>query len=140
MTTLAPYIGFDGKSRDALAFYEKAFGNGARSEIMSVGDTPVPADQMNGVKPEDVMHAEFNAGAVKFFCTDCGAPGAKPITESRISMALNLDDQAEQTRLFDALAEGGTVTMPLGETFWKARFGMLKDRFGIEWMLNCQHA
>ena len=51
-------------------------------------------------------------------------------------MALNLDDEAEQTRLFDALAEGGTVTMPLGGTFWNARFGMLKDRFGIEWLLN----
>ena len=55
-----------------------------------------------------------------------------------IQLTLNFDNEADEEKVFNALGEGGKVTMPLGDTFWGARFGMLKDKFGIHWMLNCE--
>jgi PhnB protein len=57
--------------------------------------------------------------------------------EGNVHVALDFDDVGDMTRKFDALAEGGTVTMPLQDMFWGARFGMLTDAFGINWMFNC---
>ena len=132
MTTLAPYIRFDRNAREALALYEKCF-NGKTIALMSLSTAPMPIPPGH---ENDVLHAEFRADAVQFYCTDCGHA---PMTEgNRIMLALSLDDEAEQARIFDALAAGGTVTMPLADTFWNARFGMLTDRFGLNWSLNVQ--
>jgi PhnB protein len=65
-------------------------------------------------------------------------PGMPVATESNTHVALHLDDEAETTKRFEALAAGGTVTMPLQDTFWGAKFGMLSDAFGIRWMFNCE--
>lgn len=132
MTTLVPYIRFDRTAREALKFYERCFG-GSTVQIMPLSSAPMPCPP--GME-NDVLHAEFHAGGVHFMCTDCGH---EPLTDgNRASFNLMVTDEAEQTRLFNALAEGGTVTLPLADTFWGARFGMLVDRFGIRWMLNCE--
>jgi PhnB protein len=133
-TTMAPYIGFYGRTRDALTFYDRCF-SGATIVLQTFAEAGIPPMRPGG--EQDVMHAEFRAGGIVFFATDCGE--GEPVDGNRISLSINLDDEAEQTRMFEALcADGGSVAMPLELMFWGARFGMLKDRFGIHWMLNCQ--
>jgi PhnB protein len=61
-------------------------------------------------------------------------------TPQGFSVSINVDNQQQAERIFNALAEGGTVHMPLGQTFWAHRFGMLVDRFDTPWMINCEHA
>lgn len=135
MTTLAPYIRFEGNAREALAFYETCF-NGKTVHIMPLSSASMPCAPGH---ENDVLHAEFKADGVHFYCTECGHTA---MTQgNRITLNLSLTDEAEQTRIFEALsADGGVVTMPLQDMFWNARFGMLKDRFGLDWMLNCQKA
>ncbi|RYG71210.1 VOC family protein [bacterium] len=134
MITMSPYIGFAGKTRDALALYARCFG-GATVEMRTIADAGMPPTRPGGA--QDVLHAEFKAEGVHLYATDCD--DGQPIVDgNRVSLCVNLDDEAEQTRIFDALADGGTVGMPLQPMFWGARFGMLKDRFGIQWMLNCE--
>lgn len=131
MVQCSPYIRFNNNSRDALALYARVFG-GETVFLQTLGQSgqPFPPGQADGV-----MHAEFRAPGVHFYCTDCGMG---PIAEgNRFAMSLTFTDEAEQQRVFDALAEGGKVTHPLQDMFWNAKFGMLVDRFGIDWMLNC---
>jgi PhnB protein len=81
------------------------------------------------------MHAMFQSGDVIFLASDC--MGEQPAQiGNNISMTLNFTDETEQTRLFNALAEGGKITMPLDDAFWGARFGMVMDQFGIQWLFN----
>ncbi len=83
-----------------------------------------------------IVHAEFKAENVFLMASDGNAEFvAKP--GNNISLTLDLTDAQEQARIFTALGEGGTVTMPLQKTFWGATYGMLTDRYGIQWMLNC---
>ena len=98
----------------------------------------MPAEWQN-----KLMHASFKAENIFFMSSDVmsdgngfGSQTVKPET-SPISLSLNFTDTEKQTEVFNKLADGGTVTMPLQDTFWGARFGMLNDRFGIRWMFNC---
>src|SRR3989304_3496986 len=84
-----------------------------------------------------ILHADFKAEDVHLMASD-GMPGFVAEPGNMVTLSVDLSDVNEQARLFTALASGGTVTMPLDTTFWGARFGMVTDRFGINWMLNCQ--
>lgn len=132
MKQLVPYLNFNGRCAEALAFYEACFGE-ADVSVQRFSDGP----EMG--LPEEakslVMHAEFKSDGLFFMATD-GQPGNPFEAGNNIHLSIALDDTDEQTRLFEALSEGGQVVMPLQETFWKARFGMLTDRFGIQWMMN----
>ena len=86
-----------------------------------------------------VMHSTFVSPALKFMASD-GRPGSRPAETGNITMSLATKDIAEGERVFAALAAGGTVEMPLADAFWGARFGLLTDRYGIAWMLNCYKA
>ena len=90
----------------------------------------IPQDMQNSV-----MHAEFKSDGLFFMATDGQAAGSF-ILGNNMHLNLQVDSVEEQNVLFEKLSEGGTVTMPLQQTFWDARFGMLTDRFGIQWMLN----
>ncbi|MBS7456259.1 VOC family protein [Coralloluteibacterium stylophorae] len=136
MPALNPYIDFAGRCRDALDFYARCF-DGRTETLMTYGNAPMdmPADAR-----DKVMHAEFRAPGIHFMATD-GCPGGHatpPAMEGPISLALQLEDPAQQDRIFAALADSGEVAQALQDTFWGARFGMVRDRFGIHWMLNCQ--
>lgn len=133
MKQLNVYLSFpDGKCRDALHFYEKALG-GEISSLKTFGS----ANQSPKPELDDyVMHAEFKADDI--FLMACDAmPHHKSTPGTNVTLSINLDDKKEQTRIFDALAEGGVVQMALQKTFWGARFGMLTDKYGISWMTNC---
>jgi PhnB protein len=96
-------------------------------------ETQVPADWLN-----KIMHARLEVGDEALMGSD--APPDRYQRPRGITVSLQTNDPAEAERIFSALAEGGTVNMPLQETFWAIRFGMLVDRYGIPWMVNCEQA
>jgi PhnB protein len=130
---LNPYIFFYGKCEEALELYKRAIGGDF--ELSRYEGTPmaeqVPADFRN-----KVIHASFSGPGFSFLAAD-GRPG-KTIDpdEGNISLCIESHDEAEGTRVFKALSEGGTVGMELSQAFWGGKFGMLTDRFGIEWMVS----
>lgn len=130
---LAPYIFFYGRCEEALTFYKSALGG--TYELRRNSETPM-ADKVAPDFRNKVMHASFNAPGISFFASD--GREAKPVDPEagNISLALTATDRAAGERAFNALAAGGNVTMPLEDAFWGGRFGMLHDRFGIEWMIT----
>jgi PhnB protein len=130
---LNPHLNFDGRCEEAFKFYEKCLG-GKISFTMSYGDSPVadhvPADWRN-----KIIHATLNIG--NDLLTAADAPPDRYQRPQGFHVTLGLADAAEAERIFKALSENGTVQMPLQETFWAIRFGMVADRFGIPWMVNC---
>ena len=127
---LSNYLFFTTTCAPALAFYE-ACGLGRIAEIRRYGvdGLPAPSEAMRG----RVMHARFEGPGVRFFASD--NDDAEPMRGS--AHILMLDDIEEMKVLFASLAEGGTVTTPLGKQSWSILYGKLTDRFGVQWMLNC---
>ena len=125
------YIFFTDQCAEAMRFYEKALG-GKIEAMMKYGDSP--AGPHNPPEMADkVIHARLVVGDAVLMASD------GPEAESRkgFAVTLQVDTVAEADRLFNTLSEGATVTMPIGETFFSKRFGMLTDRFGVPWMVNC---
>lgn len=132
---LEPYLFFDGKCEAALNFYKEVFG-GEIEGLSRWKDMP-PGSGGPEVTPDTenrVMHANFRSSGVSFMASDA-SPG-KTYGEGAISLSLGTSDVAEAERVFNRLAEGGKVEMPMTDMFWGARFGMLTDKFGIDWMVN----
>lgn len=128
-----PYLNFSGKAGEAIAFYQKALG----AEVLNVQKFgEVPGMQLAAQDKDRVMHAHLRLGAGAIMISD-GPPGMPIPTESNTHVSLQYDNPTEMTGQFDALAAGGQVVMPLQDTFWGAKFGMLTDRYGIRWMFNC---
>lgn len=130
---LTPYLNFDGQCAEAFRFYEKVLGG--KLEVMSHGDSPI-RDQVPPDWHDRVMHARLVIGDQVLMASD-NPPGRHEAARG-MYVTIGLEDTAEGKRVFDALAENGTVQMPFAETFWAAGFGMLVDRFGTPWMINCQ--
>jgi len=128
-----PYLTFDGKCEEAFKFYAKVL-NGKIEGIMPFKGTPaeehVPADQR-----DKVMHASLAFEGGVLMGTDAPPQYRRPM--QGMSVSLQVTDPKEAERLFSAFAEGGTVNMPMEETFWATRFGAVTDRFGTPWMINC---
>ena len=128
-----PYLMFGGRCEEALNFYRTALG--ATVEMMmkfSDSPVPVPADKIPPGFEKKVMHSSFRIGETTLMASD-GCEVNNPF--KGFSLALSVATEAESDRLFNALAEGGKVTMPLSKTFWSPRYGMVTDRFGIDWMV-----
>lgn len=134
MPELQPYLFFYGKCEEALEFYKSVLGGDIKS-IMRMKDGPPDMPSFPGWS-EKIMHARFESGAVKFQASD-GRPDTQSV-DGNISLTLLTDDEEETARIFGKLAEGGEVEMPLSDTFWSSSFGVLKDKYGIEWFLNCE--
>ncbi|AHF15633.1 VOC family protein [Niabella soli] len=133
MQAITPYLNFNGNAAEALDFYAKALG-GQIVHKQTFGDTQGDYPVAESHK-DKLMHALFNAGELSFMVSDC-PPGVSVTSGNAISLALNFTDETSIANAFNALGEGGTVTMPLQDTFWGARFGMLTDKFGFNWMFN----
>jgi PhnB protein len=126
-----PYIFFDGRCDEALEFYKKAI-DAKVDMLMRFKDAP---DQ-SMVKPESsdkVMHAAVHIGDTQVLMSD-GRCGGKPSFQG-FALTIFAPDNAEGERRFNALAEGGQVQMPMAETFFASRFGMVADKFGVGWMV-----
>lgn len=138
-TTIQPYIFFGGRCDEALAFYKKALG-ATVDMLMRYKESPTPAapGMLAPDWGEKVMHTSFRIGGAVVMASDgCSAEDGKP---SGFKLALNVPTEAEASRAFAGLADGGTVEMPLTKTFWSPQFGMVTDRFGIAWMVSVSTA
>ena len=128
-----PYLFFEGRGEEALAFYQKALG--AKVEfLMRVKESPQPLQpgmpEGNGDK---IMHASVRIGEAVVMISDGRCRGTPRFDGFALSIAAT--DEAQADRWFAALGEGGEVRMPLGKTFFSPRFGMVVDRFGVLWMV-----
>ena len=132
MKEMIPYLMFDGEAREAMELYKKALGG--ELHLMTFGESGQGAPDI----ANRVMHGKLSAGSWTLMGSDTMGGGAMT-KGNNFSVALTCESAEEQDRLYAALGEGGTATMPLQDTFWGARFGMLTDRFGVDWMLNFDH-
>jgi PhnB protein len=128
-----PYINLNGTGEKAIELYQSALG-AVTENIMRYSDvkemtTPVEHKNL-------VMHATLRIGAAVVMLSDVPSDQPAP-AGGKVQIAIHFDDLADQEKKFNALAAGGTVTMPLQDTFWAARFGMLTDAYGVQWMFNC---
>ncbi len=132
-TKLVPYIFFYGRCEEALEFYKGVFGGSY--EMMRVGDSPVASEMPPG-SGNSVMHASFTADGVAFMASD--GRDVKPVDPDagNISLALTCEDAAAGERIFNGLAAGGKIEMPIDTAFWGGRFGIVVDKFGTEWMVT----
>jgi PhnB protein len=129
-----PYLSFNGDCREAFTFYAITLG-GQIESLMTWGESPEPMPLTDADKPR-VMHASLRIGQDQIMGADNTAQCPyKPLEGTQV--VLNIDEPAEAERVFKALADRGQVRMPLEETFWAKRFGMVHDRFGVPWMINC---
>lgn len=131
---LNPYLTFNGQCEAAFKFYEKCLGGKIAAMLPHEG---TPAAEH--VPPEwraKIMHARLVVGDQVLMGSDAPPEHYEPM--KGFSVTLNIKDPGEAERVFHALAENGTVRMPIQETFWAVRFGMLVDRFGTPWMINCE--
>jgi len=130
---LNPYLSFNGECEAAFKLYEKCLG-GKIAFMMPYEGSPM-AEQAPAGWGKKILHVTLNIGSQVLQGAD--APPNHYKKPQGISVSLDIKDPAEAERVFHALAEDGTVQMPIEETFWALRFGMLVDRFGIPWMINC---
>ena len=141
MARTTTYLNFPGQTEAAFTHYKNVFGTDFIGGIMRMGDAP-PMPGMPALTESQkncIMHMEVSIlGGHVLMGTDT-LEGLGPQTTPGTNISLNLepDTRAEPDRLFAGLAEGGTVMTPLQEMFWGAYYGVLKDRFGIQWMVNC---
>ena len=131
MEAIVPYLMFNGNAGQALAFYAKTF-NGKVVFSQTYGESPVKG---SADYKDKIMHATFQAGSLTIMVSD-SMPGHEVNGGTNISLSLNFKSVESIEQTFLALSDGANVTMALQDTFWGARFGMLTDRFGINWMFN----
>ena len=133
-TIVQPYLLFGGRCEEALEFYRTAIG--AKVEMIlrfNESPEPCPPGVLADGFEKKVMHCSFKVGATSVGASDGCCP--EDGNFHGFSLSLSVLDEAEAKRAFAALADGGTVKMPLGKTFWSPCFGMLTDRFGLGWMV-----
>ncbi|MGD9648903.1 MAG: VOC family protein [Pirellulales bacterium] len=129
-----PYLYFNGRCEEAIEFYQGKLG-AIGVQIMRFKESPVPP-QPGMVPPgsdNKVMHAHFSIGDTQIMASD-GNCGGNAKFEG-VSLTINAESEADADRLFAALSAGGQVQMPLTETFFSPRFGMVADKFGVSWMV-----
>ena len=126
------YLMFPGTCREAFAFYEKTFGTKILM-TMTYGEAP-GNPPFSEAEKSLIMHTALPVGNIVLMGSD--APERQREALGGFSIALDTPDESEVRRLYDALSEGGTVSMPLQKTFWSPLFGMCKDRFGVGWMVS----
>jgi PhnB protein len=129
-----PYLSFEGRAEEAIEFYKKAVG---AKVTMMMRNKESPEAAPPGVLPpnsgDKIMHSALTIGDSVVMATD-GSVSGKP-NFAGISLSLNVDSDSEAKKMFNNLADGGSVTLPLSETFFASSFGMVADKFGVHWMV-----
>lgn len=133
---LNPYLFFNGDCEAAFTFYEQCLGG--RIEAMRTHASTPAEEQVPAEWRDKILHARLVVGDQVLLASD--APPGSYETPQGFFVHLPLKDPAEAERIFHALAEDGTIKMPIEQTFWAVLFGMVVDRFGIPWMVHCGRA
>jgi len=126
-TTLAPYLNFVGKTKEAMTFYQSVFGGELKMQTF--------AEAGMGDDTNSIIHAELATDMFTFYASDGDA--THPVHPGdNVQMCLGGSDEEQLTKFFNALSEGGDAHMPLAKQFWGDTYGQLTDKFGIHWMVN----
>jgi PhnB protein len=133
ITNLSPYINLNGTASQAIALYERVLG-ATTLNVARAGD--VPGTNVPPSQSDRVVHSALRVGNSNLMLSD-SAPDQPVSMAGNMHVSLDFNDVDDMTRKFSALAEDGAVTVPLQDTFWGAKFGMLTDRFGVRWIFNC---
>lgn len=132
MTGVKPYITFQGNCEEAINFYKDQLG-GEILFVQRYGDSP-----MKGMGPDDaIMHCTLKIGDSIIMAADNMSKEHPVTVGNNISLAYGTKDPNEAESRFEKMSDGAAIIMPIQETFWAERFGMLTDKFGINWMINC---
>ena len=131
MLGVNPYIAFKGNCRQAIEFYKNAL-NAEVLFTQTVGESPIS----NMGPAENIMHCSIKIGNSTIMMCDDPRPDAAA-SGGNISLAIGLNDPERAKQVFGNLAKDGSVIMPLEKTYWAEAFGMLTDKFGVRWMVNC---
>ncbi len=136
MTTINPYLTFNGNCEEAFNFYKSVFG-GEFPYIGRFKDMP-SQDPIPENEAQRIMHVSLPVGdnTVLMGSDSLESYGKKLQPGNNFSISVNTDTKEETERIFNGLSEGGNITMPLMDTFWGAYFGMFTDKFGIQWMIS----
>jgi len=132
ITAVTPYLSFNDKCEEALNFYAKALGGEIKS-MMKVGDGP--KEYHSPEHNNKVMHSLLEIGKASIMASDSMGHDTSP--GSNTSLTLQFETMDEIGKAWKNLSEDAKITMELQDTFWGAKFGTLQDKFGINWMLNC---
>lgn len=141
MVKINPYLNFNGNTEEAFNFYKSVFG-GEFAMIQRFGDMPGCDEMPEGKQlaesdKEKIMHVALPIGDGVLMATDSiESMGQKLETGNNFSISVSADSKEEADKIFGGLSDGAAVMMPLADTFWGAYFGMLTDKFGIQWMVN----
>ncbi|WP_026704254.1 VOC family protein [Flavobacterium soli] len=138
MAQVHPYLTFDGNCEAAFTFYKSIFGGefpyiGKYAEMPPTEGFEIPESEA-----QKIMHVslKLGAGTMLMGCDSSSAFGQQPVQGSNFSVYITAETKEEADRIFNGLSAGGTVTMPLADTFWGSYFGMFTDKFGILWMIG----
>jgi PhnB protein len=132
MTTINAYLTFNGSCREAMTFYKECLGG--ELNMQAVQDSPMAA-QMPAAAQQKILHASLVCNGIELLATDMIGP-AGYTNGNNIALCLNCGSENDVRTFFKNLSVGGNITHPLEDTFWSALFGMLTDKFGINWMFN----
>lgn len=133
MSQIHPYLTFEGNCREAMTFYQECLGG--ELQLMTFEGTP-GADQMPDEKLQLIMHADIRNDMLVLMASDNSGVGPELVNGNTFNLSLNCDTEEEAENYFEALSEGGHTIMPLAVQFWNAKFGILVDKFGFNWMVN----
>ncbi|MBP9853972.1 MAG: VOC family protein [Candidatus Omnitrophica bacterium] len=146
MKNINPYLHFKGNAEEAFNFYKSVFG-GEFTMISHYKDIPsnVQQDENHPISEKDaerILHMSLPIGKENMLMGgDCPSSlDSKMVVGDNVDLSINTESEEETERLFNQLSQGGKVIMPLGRTFWNAYFGMLTDKFGINWMLSYEYS
>lgn len=132
---LDPYLNFNGNTEEVFNFYKKVFKRDFTS-LMRFADMP-GGEKMSPADKTKILHVALPVGDSVLMGTDVlDSMNQKISTGDNFSISITVDSEAEATRIFEALSDRGDVIMPLGKEFWSDLFGICKDPFGIQWMIN----
>jgi PhnB protein len=135
MAAINPYLNFGGTCEEAFTFYKSVFG-GEFAMLTRLNETP-HAEHLSPEEGEKIMHVALPIGHGTTLMGSDRPAAMGPVTNgNNAHMSIQTDSEEEATRVFNGLAAGGQIVMPLQQTFWGATFGMLTDKFGVQWMVN----
>jgi PhnB protein len=138
MATINPYLNFSGNCEEAFTFYKSVFG-GEFDSFSRMGEAPSDGE-LSASEANQIMHVGLPIGhGTTLMGSDRPASMGPTTVGNNYHISIQTDSAAETDRIFNGLAAGGQVLMPVQETFWNARFGMLIDKYGVQWMLNEAH-
>ncbi len=129
-TTLSPYLHFNGNCEEAINYYKNVFGG--ELSMMKFGDMPMAGEQH---EPKQIMHAELKFDGMSLMASD---GGKEEMNSKNFTLSLSGSNGETLKKYFDTLAKDGSVIMPVAKQPWGAEFGMCKDKYGVDWMVNIE--